>query len=953
MREEELLKKLQAAFKAEAEERLSNISSGLFDLEKLKNSEEQMPILEEIFREAHSLKGAARAVNFTDVESMCQQIESVFSSLKKLEISTSPELFDSLHYSLEVIDDLMTLPDQSHHESLNIAFNNLENIRGELCEKQGIVCPEIKLITKEEESKNSNKEEIFEENDNSFEVSDNIETEEYNNDLENKQKDEIEVIEDENEKNIIEHAKPLDQENKKEADENELLEKNKKEFAENKALEKNLEKISENNLPNKNIQGLDKPLESYLEKNFEKVDSNKQTDTIKKEPFDKNIQGDDKSLENDLEKELEKVDSNKVSETVKKEAFDRNIQGVDKKNKDDIDEKSSEVTFKSKIKSQVELTNQKEKPLVGDTVRISVSKLDSLMLKAEELVSLKLSARQHIQNLNNTIRSFDSWKKYWASFESNFRWLRRQASKSSDDNISHHIKGLYEFLQWNQDHIKTLEHDIKTLTGATEKDQRSLSAMIDDVLEDMKKVTMLPFSTLSMILPRMVRELSRNQQKDVELIINGSELEIDRRILEEMKDPIIHILRNSIDHGLETPEKRKKNNKNPRGIINMNISQNLGNKVEIIIADNGKGIDTDRVKEEAISRGMLSDTDLEKLNENEIMQLIFRSELSTSPIITEISGRGLGLAIVQEKVQQLGGTLTVDSEKGKGTVFIIQLPVTLATSRGILIRVHNFYFIVSVTHIERVIRVKQDDVKTVEGKATIPYEDGVMSFVDLSEVLKISKSKTDQNKEFLITVMILNVTNKKIAFRVDEVLGEQEVLVKSLGKQLSRVRNIAGATILGSGKVVPILNVHDLIKSSTKAGVRTPGTKTSDNTDTIQKSILVAEDSITSRMLIQNILESAGYKVQTAVDGYDAFSLFKSEEFDLVVSDVEMPRMTGFELTSQIRSHSTGSETPVIIITSLQSEEDKKKGVDAGADAYIVKSSFDQTNLLEVVERLI
>ncbi|MDY6845155.1 MAG: response regulator, partial [Thermodesulfobacteriota bacterium] len=437
------------------------------------------------------------------------------------------------------------------------------------------------------------------------------------------------------------------------------------------------------------------------------------------------------------------------------------------------------------------------------------------------------------------------------------------------------------------------------------------------------------------------------------------EVEIDRRILEEMKDPLIHLLRNAIDHGLEDPEKRAEMQKPCSGIINLTVSQSEGNKVEINLSDDGGGIDLVKVKEKAIRKGFLSQGGADALKDEEIMLFIFRSEISTSPIITEISGRGIGLAIVQERVEQLGGVLSVETKLGVGTSFTMQLPVTQATFRGVLVRIGESLFILPASHVERVMRIEQEHIKTVENKATMPLDGWVLPFCDLGDVLKISRQKTPQkgnqsDSTALVTVMILGTGEKRVAFCIDEVIGEQEVLVKNLGKQLSRVPNIAGATILGTGKIVPALNVNDLLKSSHYTTHIPTDTKMNWREEEVgEKSVLVVEDSITSRVLLKNILEADGYLVHTAFDGRDAYTILKTERFDVVVSDVEMPRMNGFELTAKIRSDPRLAEVPVVLVTSLDSREDRERGIDVGADAYIVKSSFDQTNLLEVIRRLV
>jgi two-component system chemotaxis sensor kinase CheA len=880
MKEEELLKKLRAAFKMEASERLASISSSMLNLEKsFELGQDNKEILDIVFREAHSLKGAARAVNYSDIETICQALEDVFSSLKRKDISFSPEMFDIFHSCLELIELLLSQSDKNHAADINNMYKVLEGIR------LGIDSP----------------------------------------------------------------AKNISLQNKKVS--NDQKEKSKSTADDTSTGKKKLTDSSDIN-----------PCKKQHKQQTTKTDQTKQND-IKPEP--------------DAQEETRKIAPE--THSIKEPESKTNINQVDIQDEEShiktqfvsISENPSEQSISkpthkpqqsSKTSPVPAKKTEKKSTLKADqygfeeSVRISTKKLDSLLLKVEELVSLKLASGQHLKNLKETLLTFDTWKKRWAHSESTFRWIRRKTR--TDQNLSEqrdleHLKRLESFLEWNQKHVCSLEQRIKQMTDVSEKDQRSLSIMIDDVLDDMKKMTMLPFSSLSQIFPKMVRDLCRQQSKTIDFQINGNSVEIDRRILEELKDPLVHLLRNAVDHGIEPADERKSLQKKERAVLNLSITYTLGNKVEIVVEDDGKGIDLDRVRREAIKRGMITEKDADRLTEKENLALIFRSELSTSPIITQISGRGLGLAIVQERIQKLGGTLTVESEFGQKTIFRMLVPITLATSRGILVQLNDKLFVVPVTYVKRVLRVEMESVKTVENKATITLEGEVLSFVSLADLLEIQVPEPAEKKVHF-TVVVLEISGKHIACQVDEVLGEQEVLVKSLGKQLSRVKNIAGATILGSGKVVPMLNVHDLIKSSGQMTLTKPIVTEKDDIKITQgKSILVAEDSITSRMLIQNILESADYEVTTAVDGLDAYTTFKSGDFDLVVSDVEMPKMNGFELTQKIREDKQHSETPVILVTSLQSSEDRKRGIDAGANAYIVKSNFDQSNLLEVIARLI
>jgi two-component system chemotaxis sensor kinase CheA len=309
---------------------------------------------------------------------------------------------------------------------------------------------------------------------------------------------------------------------------------------------------------------------------------------------------------------------------------------------------------------------------------------------------------------------------------------------------------------------------------------------------------------------------------------------------------------------------------------------------------------------------------------------------------------------VREKVEKLGGVFSVETKPHIGTSLRIILPLMLATFRGILVRVGEHIFIVPNTNIERVVRIKKDDIKTVENRETIQLNGHAVSFAWLDDVLELLRKEDRGRESEFIIVLVLVTSGRRIAFGVDEVLNEQEVQAKSLGKQLSRVRNIAGAIVLGTGKVVPILNIPDLMKSAVK--VTAGPARVAVEAEEVRekgKSILVVEDSITARTLLKNILEAAGHNVKSAVDGLDAFTSLKTEDFDLVVSDIDMPRMNGFDLTTKIRNDKKLADLPVVLVTALESREDREHGIEVGANAYIVKSSFDQSNLLEVIKRLI
>jgi len=714
-KQEAFLRELLVDFKVEAAEHHQAIINGLIELEQNPRSETNPRLIERTFREFHSLKGAARAVNLLDVERLCQSAESVFHLLKDQKIQLSQEIFDVFH---KVMDTLQVM---------------------------------LSEVEKKEKT---------------------IRTEAI------------------------------------------------------KVLQNRLERCTM--APRPGSVGLPSPPE-----------------------FKPEI-------------------SEPVTQPVKATDF-----------------------------------QSEDKPLQSGTVRIPTKKLNDLLNQTEELISAKATLQSHINELRDV--------------------------HSRDESLYKLYNNISQF-------------------------QRSFSRMIDNLLVNIKTTLLYPFSTVVDMLPKLVRDLSRDQKKEIAFNILGKETEIDRRILEEMKDPLIHLVRNCVDHGLETTEERVKHGKPPKGSLSVFIIQETNEQVMILVSDDGAGIQKEKVLASAIKNGIITEEASLKLTEQEIFALIFRSGISTSPYITDLSGRGLGMAIVSEKVVKLGGSITVDSTPGKGTTFSILLPLTLSTFRGIPIKVQDQLFIIPTNSVDQAIRVKPDDIKTIEGAPAISVDGQMIGLVYMNDVLGIPFRRIKKESETTYPALIMGASLRRIAFVIDEVMGEQEGIVKDLTSILGKVRNLAGATILGSGQIVPVLNVPELFETAARTSTDTSSKMVLDRMTAEEikpHSILVAEDSITARSLIKNILETAGYVVQTAVDGQEAFERLKKEWFDLLVSDVEMPRMNGFELTSRIREDNALRELPVILVTALESADDRQRGMDAGANAYINKSSFEQSNLVETIHRLI
>lgn len=594
---------------------------------------------------------------------------------------------------------------------------------------------------------------------------------------------------------------------------------------------------------------------------------------------------------------------------------------------------------------------QAAKPLFSTSVRIPAAKLDALLLKTEELITIKQAAHQQLKRIHGLNHSLQEWRQHWDNFQRDFRKLQ------DGDTPETAVERTIQIIDESRDFIWQFEQQLKQTISAAGRDSRQFSGLIDELLAETKNTSLMPFSSLFTVFPRMARDIARESGKSLDFKISGESVEIDKRILEGLKDPLIHLLRNAIDHGIEAPEVRAARGKPSTGSIRISVSQPESSQVCIEISDDGNGIDIDAIKAEAVKKGIISAADAEAATDADALNLIFQSGISSSAMVTHISGRGLGMPIIRDALDHLGGRLRIRSEPGRGTVFLIHLPVTLATFRGVLVDVSGHLFIIPNAQTRHSMKIRPQDIRTAENQSIIYFNHRPTALVHLADVLGIPKSEENHggNGKTAIPVVILKTDATEIAFCVDKVLTEQEVLVKPLGRQLKRVWHFAGATILASGTVVPILNVKDLIKTASGlsfSAARQPSVTASKPSEA-PNSVLIVEDSFTSRTLLKNILEASGYQVKTAIDGADGLSQLKAQAFDAVVSDVEMPRMDGFELTAGIRGDKSLAGIPVILVTSLDSPANRERGIEAGADAYIVKSSFDQSNLLEVLDRLL
>lgn len=583
-----------------------------------------------------------------------------------------------------------------------------------------------------------------------------------------------------------------------------------------------------------------------------------------------------------------------------------------------------------------------------ETIRVNISKLDTLMIETSNLLVARMNVDQRVHDIKTIREHHHRWQKQWRTIHTHYIRLIRSVSRQMGS--TNEWKPLLDFLQQTQLYMQTVGRELTTLEHSLNEDSFMLGFTADALQTNVRDVRLLPFDTILGTFQRTIRDLSRELGKGVMFRTVGVRIELDKQILENIKDPLTHIFRNALDHGIETPETRQTLGKPDQGLLLLSLMQR-GNKVHILISDDGKGIDTGVVLQKALDLGLVSRTDAASLTDIEIYELLMQPSMSTSTSVSEISGRGVGLDVVRQKVESLQGQIRIESHVGQGTSFEIILPISLSTLHCVMVQVGQETYAIPTSSVTRVVEFDTNDIFTVEGQAMLTIDDRPVPLAYLEDVLERGHHQhTDKSQ---ILVLVLEAADRRFAFVVDDIAAEQEAIVRSLNPEMARVRNVSGATLLANGKVVIILNVSDLIKSAQGKPVRRRLVETPDLKLEQPTRILVVDDSITTRTLQKNILEAAGYQVMVANHGMEALDKLSSYEVDLIITDVEMPWMNGFELTTRIRKHPKLKNLPVVLVTSLDSQENKRKGFQAGADAYIVKGVFDQNELLNTITTLL
>jgi len=605
-------------------------------------------------------------------------------------------------------------------------------------------------------------------------------------------------------------------------------------------------------------------------------------------------------------------------------------------------EKSHDKNTQSKLNTDNSMLKSPKRTESHDykskkTVRVSVDKLEHISGLMEELQVNKISIEEHYKHLATLMAKTKNLTYIW----------KRTFPKDYKYSDTH----LQKVIQTSNDMLLDINQSVDYLFKKIRGHVNELSIISNSLQDETRMIRLLPASTLLRDFTRTVRDMGQELQKDVELILHGDDVQLDKMVLDGLQAPLVHLLRNAIDHGIEDKLTRLKQGKSEKGHITIDVIDE-GNQILIVVTDDGSGIDIRTIAKIAEEKKLATQSELETLTDNDILEFMFHPGFSTKQTVTSISGRGIGLDIVKSGLQDLKGNVTLSTELGIGTTFYLRVPLTLSSEHGLTLICGGELFVIPIFVIERVIIASRSNIIEVEGSEAILVDDIAVLLRKLSDLLAIEE-KIPANSDNL-SIIIVKSGRNRLGIIVEEIVGEREIVIKPLQPPLAKLPYIAGGTLSGTGQVIIVLNMAEILNSTLQTSRVTRIVSLNNETKKTEvPHILVVDDSITTRTLEQNILRNKGYKVTTAVNGKEGWDILQKQKFSLLITDINMPIMDGFTLTEHIKKSETLRDMPVIIITSMGSEAEKKRGLEVGADAYIIKNEFESGELLRIVSQLV
>lgn len=556
-----------------------------------------------------------------------------------------------------------------------------------------------------------------------------------------------------------------------------------------------------------------------------------------------------------------------------------------------------------------------------ETIRVSAAKIDGLIRLMGEMMTAEIQSAETLARLREALR------------------LSAKLSAASGSPCAGEPDEVHGILAEVHSSLK--------------EDLLSRENLTRQLLEASLTLRTLPLATVFEGFPRTVRDIALSLGKEVELVVEGSDIELDKMIIEKIGDPLLHMIRNAVDHGIESGEERLRAGKDRKGTIRLSAWFERGS-VMILLRDDGRGISPDTIRSRALRRNPADRETLAAMSDAELREFIFLPGFSTSEIVTDLSGRGVGLDVVRKSIiEDLRGSIRIDSHEGAGTTFVLKLPLNLALFRLLFVAAAGRTFAFLADAVEEVLTISRDELITVVDKKAVRLRDEVIPVEELGVLLSLPGRGYGEDERLLIAVVC--VGNEKLGLVIDAVIHEESAVVKPLPPHLKNIRIVSGVTVRGRGEIVAVLAVPLLCAAAREKKGERPAADAGNRGETGRRelSVLVVDDSISTREIEKSIIEAHGYQVVVAGDGLEALERARERLFDAVVTDIEMPRLDGFTLTERLRMDDRYRHTPIIIVTSRERDEDRKRGILVGANAYIVKGSFDQTSLLETIDSLV
>lgn len=1022
-------------FRGETEEIIQKLNNNLLQLENSPNNKE---LLVYLFRDAHSLKGAARMIGFNNIQRLAHKAEDVLGLAKENKIIINREISDALYKATDLLSELIQesvkIKKEYYTDDIQAQINNIDELI-EKCQKHeldksednqssqaathatfsdpsnmtkkikefsknvltinALISEAYLLLSNIKGEDGSSYLETFEdliaqlkekfEQTNYFDIKNEIENIFAKTDfvVHNSNVMTVEEVYDIEDKltNIVnslnkiytelgieklDYQKPIDQKAQ-----NESHTKETKPDADNSAMMTFVEKIEyikdginelEKNLSH--IPALHTAFDiiTELSQNKETADISHKIEEIL-DILKKSNTLPEKEIITILKQSLASVE--KMTFDTKEEAEDISLvlQRLDIiKQMLDINTSVNPLSNLSTTLNESSLPVKKAQDFFNSfettsirTLRVDSKKLDGLVNQIGELIIARIKQKKNATELEKILTDITELKNFNSKSQSFIKYYDRKYlnTEASIDYSTFSVfsKQIFSILQENSAKILKLNSKILNLQKSVDEEDTKQTLIITQLEGMIKNIRVLPLATIFHMFPRMIRDISKDTGKDIELLISGSETSADKKVIEEIKAPLMHIIRNSIDHGIETPQERIAEGKSPKGKIYL-IAKSRQNKIIIEIHDDGRGIDLQKIVKRAVEKNLITKKESEYLSAEQIMNIIFWPGFSTEKVVTEISGRGVGLDIVQTKISQLNGTVKVFSVPNQGTKITIELPISMSTLKAFIVETSNQLFALSMTSIKNVMWINEKDIYTRNSAKTIMLEGKNVSIFYLSELmdLPLTEEQTAQKK----TVVLIEIENSLMGIIVDRILGDQNILQKKLDPPIVKLKNISGITTLANGEVCLILNLVELYKS-TYTPVEKPlmampkyQLETRENKD---YKILIVDDSITTRELLKNILVHWGYSFEMVKNPKEAFEILYKEDFDLILSDMEMPEMDGGMFVRELKAHPKFKSIPVIIISSYDTETIAQDIPDV--DAFIKKSNFNQDDLLDTIEKLL